>query len=128
MAHIARRLGVDPLDVRRRNLYGAAPRNVTHYGATLTDFVLPELMDELESRSDYRQRRQAIAAFNAKSAHVKKGIAFTPVKFGISFTTVPMNQAGALVHLYTDGSVHLNHGGTEMGQGLFIKVAQIVAE
>ena len=128
LAGIARRLGIDPLDVRRRNLYGAAPRNVTHYGAVLKDFILPELMDELEHRSEYRRRRQAVQAFNENNTILKKGLALTPVKFGISFTTVPMNQAGALVHLYTDGSVHLNHGGTEMGQGLFIKVAQIVAE
>jgi xanthine dehydrogenase large subunit len=125
---IARRLGMDPLDVRRRNLYGPAPRNVTHYGAVLKDFVLPELLDELEERSDYRKRRREVQAFNQKSKFLKKGLAFTPVKFGISFTAVAMNQAGALVHLYTDGSVHLNHGGTEMGQGLFVKVAQIVAE
>jgi len=128
LAGIARRLDMDPLDVRRRNLYGPPPRNVTHYGAQLKDFVLPELIDELERRSDYRARRSAIREFNANSGFLKKGIAFTPVKFGISFTAVPMNQAGALVHLYTDGSVHLNHGGTEMGQGLFVKVAQIVAE
>jgi xanthine dehydrogenase large subunit len=128
LSGIARRLGLDPLDVRRRNLYGPAPHNVTHYGAMLNDFVLPELMDELEERSDYRRRRLEVQAFNRKSDLLKKGLAFTPVKFGISFTAVAMNQAGALVHLYTDGSVHLNHGGTEMGQGLFVKVAQIVAE
>jgi len=128
MAGIARRLDLDPLDVRKRNFYGAAPRNVTHYGQTLQDFILPELVEELERRADYRRRRDAVKAFNAASPLVKKGLALTPVKFGISFTALPMNQAGALVHLYTDGSVHLNHGGTEMGQGLFIKVAQIVAE
>ncbi len=128
IAAIARRLGADPLDVRKRNLYGPAPRNVTHYGMTLQDNVLAQLLEELEKRSSYRQRREAIRAFNASSAHFKKGLALTPVKFGISFTAIPMNQAGALVHLYTDGSVHLNHGGTEMGQGLFIKVAQMVAE
>jgi len=127
IAAIARRLGIDPLDVRKRNLYGEAPRNTTHYGMTVEDNVLPELIDELESRSDYRQRRAGIADFNQKNAFLRKGIALTPVKFGIAFTTVAMNQAGALVHIYTDGSVHLNHGGTEMGQGLLIKVAQIVA-
>jgi len=127
IAAIARRLGIDPLDVRKRNLYGEAPRNTTHYGMTVKDNVLPELIDELESRSDYRQRRAGIADFNQKNAFLRKGIALTPVKFGIAFTTVAMNQAGALVHIYTDGSVHLNHGGTEMGQGLLIKVAQIVA-
>jgi len=128
IAAIARRLGIDPLDVRKRNLYGEAPRNVTHYGMTVKDNVLPELIDELERRSEYRKRREEIKAFNSSSSLFKKGIALTPVKFGIAFTTTPMNQAGALVHIYTDGSVHLNHGGTEMGQGLLIKVAQMVAE
>ena len=127
MAAIARRLDIDPLDVRKRNLYGDAPRNVTPYGMTVKDNVLPELIDELERRSDYRERRKAIRAFNSSSSLFKKGLALTPVKFGIAFTTTSMNQAGALVHIYTDGSVHLNHGGTEMGQGLLIKVAQIVA-
>jgi xanthine dehydrogenase large subunit len=128
VAAIARRLGMDALDVRKRNLYGPAPRDVTHYGMPLRDNILPALLDELEKRSDYRRRRAAITAFNGQSSIFKKGLALTPVKFGISFTAIPMNQAGALVHLYTDGSVHLNHGGTEMGQGLFIKVAQLVAE
>jgi len=127
MAAIARRLDLDPLDVRKRNLYGEAPRNVTHYGTTVKDNVLPELIAELERRSDYRERRKAIQASNSSSPLFKKGLALTPVKFGIAFTTTSMNQAGALVHIYTDGSVHLNHGGTEMGQGLLIKVAQIVA-
>ncbi len=127
IAAITRRLGLDPLDVRKRNLYGAAPRNVTHYGMTLKDNVLPELIDELEARSDYRKRRQEIARWNSVNPIFKKGLALTPVKFGIAYTATPMNQGGALVHLYTDGSVHLNHGGTEMGQGLMIKVAQIVA-
>src|SRR5262245_30967127 len=95
---------------------------------TVEDNILPELIAELETASDYWQRRQQIAAFNAASPYLKKGLALTPVKFGISFTTTHLNQAGALLHLYTDGSVHLNHGGTEMGQGLFIKVAQVVAE
>ena len=128
IAAIARRLGIDPLDVRKRNLYGEAPRNVTHYGMTLKDNVLPELIAELELRSDYRARRVAIRKWNASNSAFKKGLALTPVKFGIAYTNVPMNQGGALVHIYTDGSVHLNHGGTEMGQGLFIKVAQMVAD
>src|SRR6185369_15483131 len=85
-------------------------------------------VDELEASSDYRARRAATREFNAASPILKKGIALTPVKFGISFTTTHLNQAGALVHVYKDGSVHLNHGGTEMGQGLFVKVAQVVAE
>jgi xanthine dehydrogenase large subunit len=128
IAAIARRLGIDALDVRTRNLYGKAPRNVTHYGMTVKDNVLPELIADLETRSGYRRRRAAVADFNRNNDQFKKGLALTPVKFGIAFTTVSMNQAGALVHIYTDGSVHLNHGGTEMGQGLMIKVAQIVAQ
>ena len=128
IAAIARRLGLDPLEVRKRNLYGEAPRNVTPYGMVLKDNILPELVGELERRADYWRRREEIARFNASSAVMKKGLALTPVKFGIAFTKVSMNQAGALVHIYTDGSVHLNHAGTEMGQGLFIKVAQMVAE
>ena len=83
---------------------------------------------QLEASSDYRARRKAVDAFNAESSYLKRGLALTPVKFGISFTLTQLNQAGALVHVYTDGSVHLNHGGTEMGQGLYIKVAQVVAE
>src|SRR5205085_9863114 len=86
------------------------------------------LLDALEHSSDYRARRNEIARFNAQTAILKRGLALTPVKFGISFTTTHLNQAGALVHVYQDGSVHLNHGGTEMGQGLFIKIAQVVAE
>jgi xanthine dehydrogenase large subunit len=127
IAAIARRLGLDPLDVRKRNLYGPAPRNVTHYGMAFKDNVLPELISSLEKDSSYRERREEIGSWNEKNSIFKKGIALTPVKFGISFTAIPMNQAGALVHLYTDGSVQLNHGGTEMGQGLVTKVAQIVA-
>jgi len=127
VAAIARHLGVDALDVRKRNLYGPAPRDVTHYGMALKDNVLPELIDELEARAGYRRRREAVKAFNASSPLFKRGLALTPVKFGIAYTTQAMNQGGALVHLYTDGSVHLNHGGTELGQGLMIKVAQIVA-
>ena len=125
---IARRLGVDALEVRKRNLYGEAPRDETHYGQALKDNVLPELIGELETRADYWKRREAVKRFNDSSTVLKKGLALTPVKFGIAYTSLPMNQGGALVHIYTDGSVHLNHGGTEMGQGLMIKVAQIVAE
>ncbi len=125
---IARRLGKDPLDVRKANLYGKHERNVTHYHQTVEDNQLPELIAELEGSSDYRQRRLDIAAFNRSSPILKKGLALTPVKFGISFTAGFLNQAGALIHIYTDGSIHLNHGGTEMGQGLNTKVAQIVAE
>jgi xanthine dehydrogenase large subunit len=128
MDAIARERGLDPLDVRRVNLYGDAPRNVTPYHMEVEDNILPELITRLEQSSEYRARRQAITRWNRQNAYLKKGIALTPVKFGISFTTTHLNQAGALVHVYTDGSVHLNHGGTEMGQGLFIKVAQVVAE
>ncbi len=124
---IARELGLDPLEVRRRNLYGPG-RDVTPYHMRVQDNVLPELIDELVNTSEYRKRREEIAAFNAASPILKGGIALTPVKFGISFTVTHLNQAGALLHVYTDGSVHLNHGGTEMGQGLMTKVAQLVAE
>jgi xanthine dehydrogenase large subunit len=125
---IARHLGKDPLEVRRANLYGDAPRNVTPYGMTVEDNILPDMIRQLETSSDYWPRREQITAFNRASPYLKKGLALTPVKFGISFTTTHLNQAGALLHVYTDGSVHLNHGGTEMGQGLFVKVAQVVAE
>ncbi len=125
---IARHLGKDPLEIRKRNLYGKGERDVTPYHMSVEDNILPELIAELEMSSGYWERRQQIKAFNAGSPYLKKGLALTPVKFGISFTTTHLNQAGALLHVYTDGSVHLNHGGTEMGQGLFIKVAQVVAE
>ncbi|WP_156498883.1 molybdopterin cofactor-binding domain-containing protein, partial [Oleiphilus sp. HI0079] len=104
------------------------PRNETHYGQTVEQEVLPELISQLEESSEYWKRRDEIKAFNATSAFLKKGLALTPVKFGISFTVQFLNQAGALVHIYTDGSIQVNHGGTEMGQGLYIKVAQVVAE
>jgi xanthine dehydrogenase large subunit len=124
---IAWTLGVDPLDLRKANLYGPG-RDMTPYGMQITDNIMPELIEALEISSDYRARRAAVADFNAQSAILKRGLALTPIKFGISFTTSFLNQAGALVHVYQDGSVHLNHGGTEMGQGLFVKVAQVVAE
>ena len=126
MDDIARHLGMDPLDVRKRNLYGPG-RDVTHYGQIVEQHVLPDLIDTLEASSDYRQRRTEISRFNKENSVLKRGLALTPVKFGISFTAKHLNQAGALVHVYTDGSIHLNHGGTEMGQGLYIKVAQVVA-
>jgi xanthine dehydrogenase large subunit len=126
--HIALHLGRDPLDVRAANLYGTGIRDITPYGMTVEDCVAGELLNTLAESADYRARRDEIRAFNAVSPVLKKGIAITPVKFGISFTTTHLNQAGALVHIYADGSVHLNHGGTEMGQGLFTKVAQVVAE
>jgi xanthine dehydrogenase large subunit len=124
---IAWALKLDPLDVRKRNLYDEG-RDVTPYGMFVEDNILRPLIDRCEATSDYRARRRKIAAFNAGSATLKRGLALTPVKFGISFTTTHLNQAGALVHVYQDGSIHLNHGGTEMGQGLYIKVAQVVAE
>jgi len=128
MDEIAARLGRDPLDVRKANFY-APGRDETPYGQTVEDTdVLAALVAQLEADCDYRARRRAVTAFNARSRVLKKGLALTPVKFGISFTLTHLNQAGALVHVYQDGSIHLNHGGTEMGQGLFIKVAQVVAE
>ena len=128
MDAIARQLRLDPLTVRQRNFYGKTDRNVTPYHMTVEDNIIPELAAELARTADYAGRRRQIAAFNAASPWIKRGLALTPVKFGISFTLLKMNQAGALVHVYTDGSVQLNHGGTEMGQGLFVKVAQVVAE
>ena len=125
---IARDLGKDPLEVRRANFYGIHDRNVTHYRQTLVDNVIHAIVDDLEKSADYQARRRAIRAFNETSPHVKRGIALTPVKFGISFTATHLNQAGCLLNVYTDGTLMLNHGGTEMGQGLFTKVAQVVAE
>jgi len=124
---IAFALGKDALDIRKKNLYGGAGRNVTPYHQEVADFNLPQIIEQLETESEYRRRRGEIKAFNASSRVLKKGLALTPVKFGISFTVSHMNQAGALVQLYTDGSILINHGGTEMGQGLMIKIAQIVA-
>src|SRR5687768_7075872 len=124
---IAAHLGLDPLAVRRVNLYGPG-RDVTPYHQTVEDNVAPELIADLAQRAGYAARRAAVEAFNAGHKVLKKGLALTPVKFGISFTTTHLNQAGALLHVYLDGSVLLNHGGTEMGQGLHTKVAQVVAE
>ncbi len=138
LSDIARHLGLDALDVRLRNLYDEAltgnpaqpeqARNTTHYGMRVEDNILQPLLLKLELASHYRQRREAIFAYNAKNPVIQRGIAITPVKFGISFTATLFNQAGALVHVYLDGSVEVNHGGTEMGQGLNTKVAQIVAD
>ena len=127
MDAIAAHLGLDPLAVRQANLYGPG-RDLTPYHMTVEDNVAPELIAELAERSDYAARRAEVEAFNAGHNVLKKGLALTPVKFGISFTTTHLNQAGALVLVYADGSIHLNHGGTEMGQGLMIKVAQVVAD
>ena len=128
MGDIARHLGLDALDVRKRNVYGVHERNVTHYQMTVEDNILEPLLTRLEATSRYRQRKATIASWNAASPVIKRGLAITPVKFGISFTATLFNQAGALVHVYLDGSVLVNHGGTEMGQGLNTKVAQIVAD
>ena len=154
MDHVAHTLGVDPAEVRRVNYYAAAPavggssttkqpgtgksfggkhlpgaqaENTTPYDMEVTDFILHEMTEKLLSDADYEGRKAAISEWNANHATLKKGIAFSPVKFGISFTLTHLNQAGALVHVYQDGSIQLNHGGTEMGQGLFQKVAQVAA-
>ena len=124
---IARTLGKDPLEVRRVNFYGVGERDVTPYGQRITDNVIRPLTDELAAKAGYAERRARIAAFNAGSPVLKKGLALTPVKFGISFNVKHFNQAGALVHVYADGTMLVNHGGTEMGQGLNTKVAQVVA-
>jgi len=128
LGDVARRLGLDPLDVRRRNLYGIDTRNTTHYQMPVEDNILDPLITQLEKTSRYRERQAAIARWNASNPVIRRGLALTPVKFGISFTATLFNQAGALVHVYTDGSVQVNHGGTEMGQGLNTKVAQVVAD
>jgi len=128
LGEIARHLAKDPLDVRKANLYGVGERNVTHYQMQVEDNILHLLIDRLERDCRYRERRTQIAAWNAGSPVIKRGLAITPVKFGISFTATFFNQAGALVHVFTDGSVQVNHGGTEMGQGLHTKVMQVVAD
>lgn len=131
MGDIARTLGLDALEVRRRNFYDedpASPRAVTHYQMKVEDNILRPMTQKLELSAQYQQRLNAISAWNAQHRIVQRGIAITPVKFGISFTATLFNQAGALVHVYTDGTVQVNHGGTEMGQGLNTKVAQIVAD
>jgi len=125
---IARYLGVDPLDVRKKNLYGIGERDTTPYEMKVEDNVLHEIVPGLELSSEYRARRREINEFNETSEVIKRGLALTPVKFGISFTATHFNQAGALLLVYADGTAQLNHGGTEMGQGLFTKVAQVVAE
>nr|WP_315243734.1 xanthine dehydrogenase molybdopterin binding subunit [uncultured Albidiferax sp.] len=133
LGEIARQLRLDPLAVRRHNLYDAADtpnakRNVTHYQMQVEDNILHPMLSKIEQTAEYASRRAAISAWNAANPVVQRGISITPVKFGISFTATLFNQAGALVHVYTDGSVQVNHGGTEMGQGLNTKVAQVVAD
>ncbi len=138
MDHIAQDLGKDALDVRRANFYAdmtdasggsisGKMKQTTPYGQEITDCVINDLVGQLSENADYQKRRAAIETWNAENDILKKGLALTPVKFGISFTLTHLNQAGALVHVYQDGSIHLNHGGTEMGQGLFQKVAQVAA-
>ncbi|MBS0983698.1 xanthine dehydrogenase molybdopterin binding subunit [Gluconobacter cerinus] len=117
--------GLDPVTVRLRNFYGTTDRNITPYHMTVEDSISREIVTELVRRCDYAKRKEEIRAFNKTSRYIKRGIALTPVKFGISFTATHYNQAGALVHVYTDGSVQVNHGGTEMGQGLHTKMVQI---
>ncbi len=125
---VAYALGKDPLEIRKLNFYGGEGRNLTPYHQTVEDNIIGRIIEELETSSDYAARRKAIIAFNRENHVIKRGIALTPVKFGISFTKTEYNQAGALIHVYTDGSIQLNHGGTEMGQGLYTKVAQVVAD
>lgn len=128
MGDIARHLNLDALEVRKLNFYGTTERNVTHYRMKVEDNILHALTAQLEQSSQYLERKKAIAIFNAQNPIIKKGIAITPVKFGISFTATLFNQAGATVHVYTDGTVQVNHGGVEMGQGLHTKVCQIAAD
>ncbi|SEO19439.1 xanthine dehydrogenase, molybdenum binding subunit apoprotein [Paracoccus alcaliphilus] len=123
---IAYALGRDPLEIRKLNLYQNG--QLTPYHQEVNDQILPRIFQEIEASSDYHARRQAVLDWNAKGGVIRKGIALTPVKFGISFTATWFNQAGSLIHIYSDGSIALNHGGTEMGQGLNTKVAQVVAE
>ncbi|MDD2877413.1 MAG: xanthine dehydrogenase molybdopterin binding subunit [Acidiphilium sp.] len=125
---IARALGRDALEIRCRNLYGTATNNITPYGQIVEDNVIGPIIDDLVVSSGYHERRAAVAQFNRDNIVLKKGLALTPVKFGISFNVPHLNQAGALVHIYVDGSILVNHGGTEMGQGLNTKVAQVVAD
>lgn len=125
---IAYALSKDPLEIRKANFYGTEDRNVTPYHQVVEDNIVGRVVEQLEVEAEYQKRRAAIIEFNKNSPVLKRGIALTPVKFGISFTLTAYNQAGALVHIYRDGSIHLNHGGTEMGQGLYIKVAQVLAD
>ncbi|APO75619.1 xanthine dehydrogenase molybdopterin binding subunit XdhB [Rhizobium etli 8C-3] len=127
---IAYAIGKDPLEIRKLNFYGqpGSGRTTTPYHQEIEDNIILRIVEELEESADYQARRNAVIAFNRDSRYIRKGIALTPVKFGISFTMTAFNQAGALVHIYQDGSIHLNHGGTEMGQGLYTKVAQVLSD
>lgn len=145
MDDIGYALDIDPLIIRQRNFYTAmseqagidfsaenideiAPRSKTPYGTYVKDNILPDLVSKLAEHCDYFTRRETIKSFNEQSPIIKKGLVLTPVKFGISFNATLFNQAGALVHIYTDGTILVNHGGTEMGQGLYSKIRQIVAD
>lgn len=127
MDDIAARLGIDPLEARRRNLYGSGTGTVTPYGQKVEEPLTERVISELLSFSEYERRKAEIEAHNETDPVLRRGIALTPLKFGLSFNLMSLNQAGALVHVYADGSVFLSHGGTEMGQGLHTKVAQVVA-
>ena len=125
--NISQKLNKDPAEIRKLNFYKENTKNETHYGMKITDNVINDIFEKLKLKSNYKKRRKEIEKFNSKNKILKKGIAITPVKFGISFTTTHLNQGGALVHIYTDGSLHLNHGGIEMGQGLMTKLALVAA-
>ena len=126
--NISRYLNKDPCEIRKINFYKKNKKNITHYGMKIEDNVINEIFNKLIKKSNYKKRCLEIKKYNSRNKYKKKGIAITPVKFGISFTTIHLNQAGALVHIYTDGSVHLNHGGIEMGQGTHTKIAQLVSK
>ena len=125
--NISRHLNKDPSEIRKVNFYKKNTKNITHYGMKIEDNVIGDIFEKLIKSSDYKKRYAEVKKFNKKNKYKKKGIAITPVKFGISFTTLHLNQAGALVHIYTDGSIYLNHGGIEMGQGTHTKIAQLVS-
>ena len=126
--HIATSLKKDSAEIRRRNFYQKKKKNITHYNMKIEDNVIQEIFDQLIKSSNYKSRQLSIKKFNKENKYIKKGIAITPVKFGISFTTWHLNQAGALVHIYcNDGSVHINTGAIEMGQGTYTKIAQLAA-
>ncbi len=126
--HIANSLKKDPSEIRRRNFYQKKKKNITHYNMKIEDNIIQDMFDQLLKSSNYKSRQLSIKKFNAENRYIKKGISITPVKFGISFTTWHLNQAGALVHIYfNDGSVHVNTGAIEMGQGTYTKIAQLAA-
>ena len=126
--NVAKYLNKDPAEVRKINFYKKNKKNITHYGMRIEDNVINEIFNKLIKSSNYKKRRSNIKKFNFKNKYLKKGLAITPVKFGISFTTTHLNQAGALVHIYyADGSVHVSTGAVEMGQGTYTKIGQLVA-